>query len=79
MSTVSNILNKKLELIQWLATVDDVHMLEKIIALRKKETKDWWDAITLEEKEAVEKGLNDANEGKLNPHSKARELYEKWL
>jgi hypothetical protein len=74
-----NILNKKLELIQWLSTIEDSTIIEKIMDLRKKESKDWWNSISESEKESIEKGLNDADAGKLNPHSNARKLYEKWL
>lgn len=74
-----NILNKKLELIQWLTSIEDASIIEKIMELRKKENKDWWDSISENEKKAVESGLKDADSGKLNPHSNARKLYEKWL
>ena len=74
-----NILNKKLELIQWLSTIEDSTIIEKIMDLRKKESKDWWNSISESEKESIEKGLNDADAGKLNPHSNARKIYEKWL
>lgn len=74
-----NILNQKLELIQWLSTIEDSSIIEKIMDLRKKESKDWWNSISEREKETIELGLKDAESGKLNPHSKARELYEKWL
>jgi hypothetical protein len=74
-----NILNKKLELIQWLSTIEDATIIDKIIDLRKKESKDWWNSISESEKESIEKGLNDADVGKLKPHSNARKLYEKWL
>ena len=74
-----NILNQKLELIQWLSTIEDSSIIEKIMDLRKKESKDWWNSISENEKESIELGLKDAESGKLNPHSKARELYEKWL
>ena len=74
-----NIQNKKLELIQWLSTLEDSTIIEKIVALRKNESKDWWNSISEIEKESIEQGLNDANSGKLNPHSSARKLYEKWL
>jgi predicted transcriptional regulator len=47
--------------------------------LRKKESKDWWNSIVESEKEAIERGIQDANAGKLNPHSEARKIYEKWL
>ena len=56
--------NKKLELIQWLSI---------------EENKDWWNSIAESEKEAIETGIQDANDGKLNPHSKARKIYKKWL
>lgn len=47
--------------------------------LRKRQVKDWWNSISENEKESIEKGLKDAASGKLNPHSSARKLYEKWL
>jgi Sec7-like guanine-nucleotide exchange factor len=74
-----NILNKKLELIQWLSSIEDASVIDKIMELRKKENKDWWDSISENEKKAIESGLKDADSGKLNPHSNARKLYEKWL
>jgi predicted transcriptional regulator len=60
-----NLQNKKLELIQWLSSIE--------------ESKDWWNSIAESEKEAIERGIQDANAGKLNPHSEARKIYEKWL
>lgn len=74
-----NIQNKKLELIQWLSTIEDSAIIEKIMDLRKKESKDWWNSISENEKEAIEQGLKEADAGRLNPHSNARKLYEKWL
>ncbi|GEP52826.1 hypothetical protein FNO01nite_34980 [Flavobacterium noncentrifugens] len=74
-----NIQSKKLELIQWLSTVEDLSVLNKIIDLKKQENKDWWNSISETEKQSVEKGLQDAEDGKLNSHSKARQLYDKWL
>ena len=74
-----NIQSKKLELIQWLSTIEDSALIEKIMELRKRESQDWWNSISENEKQSIEKGLHDAEEGKLNPHSNARKLYEKWL
>ena len=74
-----NILNKKLELIQWLSTIEDSAIIEKIMDLRKRENKDWWNSISENEKNSVEQGLKDAESGKLNSHSNAKKLYEKWL
>ena len=74
-----NIQNKKIELIQWLSTVEDLSVLDKVIELRKQESKDWYNSVDQLEKDSIEKGLKDAELGKLNPHSKARALYDKWL
>ncbi|MHA8066716.1 hypothetical protein V7S76_08535 [Aquirufa sp. ROCK2-A2] len=74
-----NLQSKKLELIQWLSTIEDLSVINKIIDLKKQENKDWWNLISDEEKQSIEIGLQDADAGKLNSHSKARQLYEKWL
>lgn len=74
-----NIQNKKLELIQWLSTIEDSSIIEKIMKLRDQESIDWWNSISDNEKQSIEKGLEDAEAGKLNPHTDARKLYEKWL
>lgn len=74
-----DISSKKLELIQWLSTIENVSIIEKIMDLKKKENSDWWRTLSESEKESIEIGLKDAENGKLNPHSKARDLYEKWL
>ncbi len=74
-----NIESKKLALIQWLTSLNDVSMIDKILELKNKESKDWWNEKTGDEKESIEKGLDHANYGTLNPHSKLRKKYEKWL
>ena len=74
-----NIQSKKLELIQWLSTIEDLSLINKIIDLKKQENKDWWNSISENEKQSIEKGLQDAKAGKLNSHSKAKQLYDKWL
>ena len=74
-----NIQNVKLELIQWLATLNDQSIIQKIIELRESELADWWSEISDDEKTSIEKGISDAEKGRLSPHSKARKIYEKWL
>lgn len=72
-------LNEKLELIQWLSTLEDASIIKKLIQFRKEETKNWWNSISEEEKKSIEKGLSEADNKELKPHSEARKLYEKWL
>ena len=74
-----NIQNKKIELIQWLSTLEDKSIIEKLINFRKKETKDWWDTISEAEKISIGKGIEDADNKKLKSHSSVRKLYEKFL
>ncbi len=69
----------KIELIQWLSTLEDKSIIDKILNLRKEETQDWWNNISAAEKKSIEKGIYDAENTKLTPHSEARKLYEKWL
>ena len=59
--------NKKLELIQWLSTMEDIKFLEKIYDLISKEKKnDWWDNSSYSEKKAIELGIKQAEAGILN-------------
>jgi hypothetical protein len=74
-----NLQNKKIELIQWLSTLNDVSLIDKLVKLREKEKNDWWNEILAAEKESIEKGLLDANNGKLTSHSTVKKIYEKWL
>jgi predicted RNase H-like nuclease len=74
-----DISSKKLKLIQWLSTIENVSIIEKIMDLKKKENSDWWSSISESEQQSIELGLKDSEDGKLNSHSKARDLYEKWL
>jgi len=74
-----NIQNKKIELIQWLSTLNDESIIEKVMRLRENEKTDWWKEISKEERKSIEKGIQDADSGKLNSHSEGKKLYEKWL
>ncbi|MBP7500689.1 MAG: hypothetical protein KA796_12615 [Chryseobacterium sp.] len=75
----AQILNKKLELIQWLSTLEDKSIIEKLLEFRKEETKDWWQSISEEEKKSIEIGISEADNNDLKPHSEAKKLYAKWL
>ncbi len=75
----TNLQERKIELIQWLSVIDDVRLLEKITDLKEQNDRDWWDEISDAEKDSIDRGLADADAGKLNPNSEARVIYEKWL
>ena len=75
----ADIQNTKIELIQWLTTLDDKSLIQKILDLRTNQTKDWWNTVSEAEKESIEQGIIDADNGRVISHSKARKIYEKWL
>jgi len=74
-----NIQNTKIELIQWIAGLEDVSLINRIVEIRKKQSENWWKNLSDAEKKSIEKGISDAESGSVFPHSKAREIYEKYL
>ena len=74
-----NLQATKLELIQWLSTIDNPSIIEKILAIRNNEKEDWWENLSALEKESINKGIKDADAGNLKNHDQARKIYGKWL
>ena len=74
-----NLQAAKLELIQWLSTIDDPIIIEKILAIRNNEKEDWWENLSALEKESINEGIEDADAGNLKDHDQARKIYGKWL
>jgi predicted transcriptional regulator len=80
MTTDLDIQTKKIELIQWLSAIEDMSILDKIAGLIAHEQKsDWWGNTPEAAKNSIDKGIADAEKGNLHPHSKARDIYGKWL
>ena len=75
----SQVLKDKLKLIQWLSSIEDKSIIMKLMEFRKNETPDWWNDISNTERLSIENGIKQADNDELVPHSKAKELYEKWL
>lgn len=76
---MNDVLSKKIELIQWISALEDESLIGRIEELRKKEVEDWGLSILNDEKLSLEKGIIQAKNGELLPHSTARKLYEKWI
>lgn len=72
-------LTEKIDLIQWLSTIEDESIIKKLLEFRRKETKDWWEQISEDEKKSINKGIEEADNNELKPHSETRKIYEKWL
>lgn len=76
-----NIQLEKLGLIEWIARLNDSAMIEKLKNMKDEyaHSKDWWDQLTKEEIESINKGLKDIEDGKIHPHESARKIYEGYL
>lgn len=76
-----NIEAKKLELIQWLASVEDEDVIARLELVRDTETEtgDWFEELPEDVKESILRGEDDAKNGRVIPHEEVKKLYEKWL
>ena len=66
----------KLELIQWLATMNDKSQLESLLFYKKaQEATDWWDELNDEQRKLIDKGLDDVRKGKTVSSAKVWAKY----
>lgn len=70
---------EKLRLIEWLAGLNDVKILNEIITLKEKKEEDWWGRISAEERSEIEEGLAQAERGEVISHAEVMAKYKKWL
>jgi len=75
----NNLQTTKLELIQWLSTIDSPTIIEKLLAIQNSEKEAYWERLSAAEKESITKGIDDADAGKLKDHDQVRKIYAKWL
>ncbi|ARN78740.1 hypothetical protein BST97_12465 [Nonlabens spongiae] len=71
--------SEKVSLIQWLAAVNDQDIIDRLIAIREQDSSVDVKGISSTERKSIEKGIAQAQNGRLNPNSKAKEIYGKWL
>jgi len=77
---MENLEKDKLDLINWITTLNDISSIERIKFIRDNKSKQpFWDELSEEERNAVEKGIEDIESGKVTPHDEVRKVYEKWL
>ena len=67
----------KLELIEWLAKLEDDETIEylKVVKDSKLSKHDWWDDLTSSQKQGIERGLRDIDQGKTTPHETVKKKY----
>ena len=76
-----NIQAEKLELIEWLAKVNDFSIIDKLKSIRAEYIKktDWWEQISEQEKMDIQQGLQDIETGNVKTHDEVKEIYAKYL
>jgi hypothetical protein len=72
-----NLAARKYNFIQEITTMDEL-LLEKLELVLKASKNDWHDDLSSEEKEEIEMGLKEADNGQLINHKEAMSQFAKW-
>lgn len=55
----------KLELIEWLTSLEDKEVLQSLFRFKAiQENADWWDTLSNDQLKEIEKGIKDVKKGK---------------
>ncbi len=66
----------KLELIEWLTKLEDDNTIEYLKIIKDSDsTEDWWNELSAEQRQGIERGLKDIDEGRVVPHEEVRLKY----
>lgn len=68
----------RLKLIQWISQLEDENILKKIDTFRKME-KNGWESLSYEDKQAIEEGLSQLNDGNSISYQDARDKIKSKL
>jgi hypothetical protein len=77
-----NLSAEKLDIIQRICEIQDsdlIDLIKNIILVPDIAKSDWWSYASQEEKDSINRGIDDLQQGKIHPHEQIRKKYEKWL
>lgn len=66
-----NIENRKLNLINWISSLQEEDILSEVEKIQKEKT-DWWDKVSKEDKIAINEGLEQFEHGEFLTHAQVR-------
>ena len=69
---------QKLKLIQWILTIGDAQVLKQLESISNADL-DWWNDLSPDEKDSIERGIAQANSGQLKSNDDVMQKYRKWL
>jgi hypothetical protein len=71
-----NIETRKINLINWISTIQEEDILYKVENIQK-ETSDWWDTISEMDKSAIKDGISQLDKGDYLSRSEVRSSINK--
>lgn len=72
-----NIQAEKLDIIQWLAKIDDSRIIKQFILLKRSNEENAVVTLNQGEKDAVHSGLKSIEEGRFKSHEEVEEITKK--
>lgn len=73
----ANILKKQVK--KYIDAADEKVVKMVFAMLEVNAEEDWWDELSPEEEQSIERGLEDIEHGKVIPHKEVMKKYKKWL
>ena len=68
---IMNLEARKVNLINWISSIQESNLIEKLEALQK-EGADWWNKVSKEDKQAIDEGLEQLDRGEFLTRSEVR-------
>ena len=67
----------KLELIEWLIKLNDLETLNylKVHKESRSVNHDWWNDLSEQQTQGIQRGLKDIDEGRIVPHEDVKRKY----
>lgn len=69
---------EKYKIIEWVTSLKDVTILKRLKSIKEEShEEDWWDSLSPAEKEGIQKGLQDIEDGKITSHEEVMKKMKK--
>ena len=65
--------NKKLDIINWLSSLNDEKTIQKIYDLKNESTGDWYKELSLTDKKSIDLSLQELDSGKIFTNEEVKE------
>ena len=66
-----NLETRKINLINWISSIQEAEIIEEMEKIQKKKT-DWWNTVNNKDKQAIEEGLSQLDRGEFLTRSQVR-------